>query len=495
MNQSFTKQAQWKQYQVARPQQPMQSAVRLTGRVTSRPTGVGRVLVPPAPGGATGGGFDKSRRAAHPYCNPIAETYSRGRFCSGGRTPRDQGSRERQIQAKAKAMGTAGKASAPPVFTFSSDGRENRALSALRKKVVPALTPSQHKGESGRILVIGGSQSFTGAPFFAASASLNCGADLAYIACSSDAATPIKTYSPELIVMPLLSLQPSDLYHQLVEPVKKAHCIVIGPGLGRDQSQIDSAKIAIELARSYSVPVVLDADALWLLLHDFSLAKGHACCVITPNAVELQRLLSAASLDTEQVSDKVQDDSRTHQSSEARQIAALSCCLGGATVVKKGREDIIAEGTNFDSGHLLRCGMFGSPRRCGGQGDILCGSIATFLAWAAGLRHKDTSGSARTQEGMESSSGIASGDAGAATAGGGNTQPSQQQASASSLRSGTLAAFGGCVIVRRAAQLAFAKRGRATGTGDVLAEVSHAMDELFPLEPLGADRPPSTENE
>ena len=29
------------------------------------------------------------------------------------------------------------------------------------------------------------------------------------------------------------------------------------------------------------------------------------------------------------------------------------------------------------------CGLGGSPRRCGGQGDVLSGSLATFLHWAS----------------------------------------------------------------------------------------------------------------
>ena len=57
----------------------------------------------------------------------------------------------------------------------------------------------------GRIGILGGSQSFTGAPFYAALSSLKQGADLAYIFCEDQAAIPIKSYSPEPIVLPLLS--------------------------------------------------------------------------------------------------------------------------------------------------------------------------------------------------------------------------------------------------------------------------------------------------
>ena len=56
----------------------------------------------------------------------------------------------------------------------------------------------------GIVGVIGGSLEYTGAPFFACMASMLAGADLGFVLCSPKAAIPIKSYSPELIVLPLL---------------------------------------------------------------------------------------------------------------------------------------------------------------------------------------------------------------------------------------------------------------------------------------------------
>lgn len=328
-----------------------------------------------------------------------------------------------------------------PVFTFSSDGRENRALGHLRKRVVPSLSASRHKGEAGRIAVLGGSLNFTGAPYFASAAALRTGADLAHIFCSDSASTPIKAYSPELIVLPLLS-EGDDGAKSAIDPsrieswLKRMHCLVVGPGLSRNEAMLSSAKAAVEAARRLGVPVVMDADALALVQADPSLAKGHSACVLTPNAVELQRLQAATGVAASQA--------------EAKALRDLSECLGGATIVRKGREDMIHGGTP-GKGVLLRCGMFGSPRRCGGQGDVLCGALATFLAWAV--------------------------------------SPNAQPDSGERFEPGPHAAFGGCVVVRRAAQLAFAKFRRATGTSVILDEVGVAMDELFPLDPYSHPSP------
>ena len=71
------------------------------------------------------------------------------------------------------------------------------------------LLPSLHntalrKGNCGRILVIGGSQEYTGAPYFASIAALRMGADIAHVICQPEASSVIKSYSPDLIVHPLL---------------------------------------------------------------------------------------------------------------------------------------------------------------------------------------------------------------------------------------------------------------------------------------------------
>jgi ATP-dependent NAD(P)H-hydrate dehydratase len=51
--------------------------------------------------------------------------------------------------------------------------------------------------------------------------------------------------------------------------------------------------------------------------------------------------------------------------------------LGNVTIVAKGETDVITDGTT-----VMQCSHVGSPRRCGGQGDILAGVIATFANWA-----------------------------------------------------------------------------------------------------------------
>jgi ATP-dependent NAD(P)H-hydrate dehydratase len=73
---------------------------------------------------------------------------------------------------------------------------------AMTNCILP-LSSTSYKGSSGRVGVLGGSARYTGAPYYAAMASLKVGADLAFVFCAQEAAIPIKSYSPELMVAPV----------------------------------------------------------------------------------------------------------------------------------------------------------------------------------------------------------------------------------------------------------------------------------------------------
>ena len=77
-------------------------------------------------------------------------------------------------------------------------------LTRLLYKLFPAFNSSQYKGQNGKLVVVGGSLQYTGAPFYSAIASLKGGGDLAYIFCTFLSSTPIKSYSPEVIVFPCI---------------------------------------------------------------------------------------------------------------------------------------------------------------------------------------------------------------------------------------------------------------------------------------------------
>merc|ERR1712093_627455 len=72
------------------------------------------------------------------------------------------------------------------------------------RKMVPPMLEKFHKGQMGRVAVIGGSEDYTGAPYFSAMASARLGADMSHVICEPQAGQVIKTYSPNLMVHPLM---------------------------------------------------------------------------------------------------------------------------------------------------------------------------------------------------------------------------------------------------------------------------------------------------
>jgi len=260
-------------------------------------------------------------------------------------------------------------------------------LFEFSKKIIPPLTHELHKGQSGRIAVIGGSEEYTGAPYFSAMSSLKLGADLAHVFCEKKAGVPIKSYSPELIVHPYLqSLEhlkknnANDVDAKINEIVEKVsaifprlHVLVIGPGLSRDQGLITTVEKIIEKAKAVNLPLVIDADGLFIIQNNPDLIKGYKPAILTPNVVEFNRLCDKMKIGN--------DTTRKYQ------IASkLSQELGNVTIVQKGSTDLVTNGKT-----IYTCDTRGSVRRCGGQGDVLSGAIATFYAWGKCYQSKNWS--------------------------------------------------------------------------------------------------------
>jgi ATP-dependent NAD(P)H-hydrate dehydratase len=129
---------------------------------------------------------------------------------------------------------------------------------------------------------------------------------LSYIFCAKEAATPIKSYSPELMVSGVydteqISREPDVGITEMVERVanmfSRMHVLVIGPGLGRKPEVLIATKHIIQRARAEDIPMVIDADGLFLISQDPGLIRDAKNVVITPNPVEFKRIAEALQLD------------------------------------------------------------------------------------------------------------------------------------------------------------------------------------------------------
>jgi len=236
-------------------------------------------------------------------------------------------------------------------------------LQEMMKSILPPLTNETHKGQAGRIGVVGGCLEYTGAPYFAAMTALKVGCDLSHVFCTSDSGPVIKSYSPELIVHPILDKK--DGFNDIAAWMQRLHAMVIGPGLGRDPKILGVTRDIIGRARSMNIPIVLDADGLVLVTEYPDIIKCYKKAILTPNMAEFARLY------------KLLTDNPPSAENIVSNVTEAAYLMGNVTIVHKGKRDIISDGMR-----VLACDAEGSPRRCGGQGDLLSGSMGTFAYWS-----------------------------------------------------------------------------------------------------------------
>lgn len=93
------------------------------------------------------------------------------------------------------------------LLTSCDDHQHQVPWTMYAHNLFPPLTSTSHKGSSGRIAILGGSDRYTGAPYYAAQSALHCGVDLVSIYCATEACIPIKCYSPELMVQGVYSIE------------------------------------------------------------------------------------------------------------------------------------------------------------------------------------------------------------------------------------------------------------------------------------------------
>lgn len=86
---------------------------------------------------------------------------------------------------------------------------------------------------------------------------------------------------------------PESVRSELNGLLERLHVLVIGPGLGREDYMQQFARVALDIAKSLDMYVVLDADALWMVQKDPDIVRGYHKAVLTPNVVEFKRLSDA----------------------------------------------------------------------------------------------------------------------------------------------------------------------------------------------------------
>jgi NAD(P)H-hydrate epimerase len=222
-----------------------------------------------------------------------------------------------------------------------------------------------HKGDFGKILVIGGSDQYSGAPYLSALAALRAGAGLTIIAAPSSVSGVIRKFSPTLIVRELpgkvFSLEAMPIVDELLG---WASSVVIGPGLGVSESIKKAFGEALRRIADRRIPMVIDADGLKLLAENKAIVKD-TNMVLTPHLGEFKVLTNISISKTEKL-----DSILGIVLKEARNLGVtlLVKVANGLAVISDGKRVKV----NFT-------GNTGMAK--GGVGDVLSGITGAFLSW------------------------------------------------------------------------------------------------------------------
>ena len=236
---------------------------------------------------------------------------------------------------------------------------ENRAGPGDVTAVKKPRQPTAHKGDFGRLLIIGGSETYTGAPALVALAALRAGVDLALITAPEGAAYTISSMSPNLITIKLegehLNLNNLAVIRAQLE---SATAVVVGPGLGLHKETKTTVKRILDETEALGKPVVLDADGLKAFAE--CKRKLKTSIVLTPHAGEY-RILTRR----EPPSDLIR---------RAEEVKRTASKLG-AVILLKGNVDVISDGKR------TKLNVTGNPgMTVGGTGDVLSGIIGALVA-------------------------------------------------------------------------------------------------------------------
>jgi len=241
------------------------------------------------------------------------------------------------------------------------------SLEDVTPEVLPNLPPRRadsHKGDYGRVLIVGGSRGMAGAPALAGMAALRSGAGLVTLAVPRTIQATVASFEPATMTHGLGTVGDDVLMaHQRGEIITMADqmtAIALGPGLGTSATTIE---LVVGLYEKLPQPLVVDADGLNALANQSGLLnRAGGPRILTPHPGEFQRLIG--------------ESCAGEIPAKARQAAELcrKDVRGQTVVVLKGHQTIVTDGRRY------AVNLTGNPGMAtGGTGDCLTGIITGLV--------------------------------------------------------------------------------------------------------------------
>lgn len=241
---------------------------------------------------------------------------------------------------------------------------------------IPPFSAAMHKGDRGRVLIVGGQDGMAGAVRHAARGAFAAGAGLVKVAAQPESVSALQESLPDAMTLQT-SLGP-EIEPELADAVVWADAVVLGPGLGRDPARSKFVSNLLESAPGAGVQengtaFVIDADALQSGAD--AIRAGNVARVLTPHLGEFKAAFpdQAQLVTTDRFAAVVEAAERVDRDTD---VIELTGAIQTFTVLLKGVPTVIA---SRDAS--VRVAGSGNPGLAtGGSGDVLSGFIAAFLA-------------------------------------------------------------------------------------------------------------------
>lgn len=233
------------------------------------------------------------------------------------------------------------------------------------KKIYKERKEGVRKYDFGLLLVIGGSEFYSGSPALSSLSAFKSGVDMVRIIAPKRAADIIASFTPNLAAYPIessyLTEDHLDLLLTMTESARVTsrggEAVIIGGGMGRSES---TQKLIKEYLSKVSVPVIVDADGINALSENLEIIKGKPF-LLTPHGNEFF-MLTKKNLDGLSFDEKI-----NIVKEEANRLKTTILLKGGVDIISNGEE--------------VALNKSGSPFMTkGGMGDTLAGIAGALVA-------------------------------------------------------------------------------------------------------------------
>lgn len=255
-------------------------------------------------------------------------------------------------------------------ISISHDGNYAIAICQIKEqyqmnisKEIKALMPKRksesHKGDYGRMAVLGGSSGMAGSVYMASLAAMRTGAGMTFILAPKSISKILQIKANEQIIKEIACQNfyySSEIVKQLLDNIDGKDALIIGPGMGKGEN-LD--ELISEIITSTEIDIIIDADGLNAISKDLSILKSKNNIILTPHMGEFSRLTGIEI-------DKIKAD----EENIARKFAKDNDVI----LVLKSNQTIVTDGENFYKNEIGNPGM-----ATAGVGDVLTGIIASFM--------------------------------------------------------------------------------------------------------------------